>query len=188
MTCRLLKNIKHTCEYDAGGITSIYLLDIRDFVSYTFREDKLYTEGYVESIRAAATYREISTVDESNFTETQENGIFKQELTTFVRSLDAEKLSGLLVAANNKYLVTFRTSQGRAFSFGSDSGASLSFSQTTGQMGAVSGYAITFSKKSIYPLFEVSVDAYKNKPIWILEKGIWSDKGVWLRDGIWKTV
>lgn len=188
MSCFLTRNIKHTCEYNAGGIVSIFLLDIRDFVSYTFREDKLYTECYVENIRAGATYKEISTVDESNFTETQDNGIFKQELTTFVRSLEAEKLSSLLIASNNKYLVTFKTAQGRAFSFGSDSGASLSFSQTTGQTGEVSGYNITLAKNSIYPLFEVSVDEYDNKPIWILEKGIWNDKGVWLRDGIWKTV
>lgn len=188
MSCFLFRNIKHSCEYNAGGIASIYLLDIRDFVSYVFLNDKLYTECYAEKIIVASDYIELSSVDESNFTESQDNGIFKQELTTFIRSLEAEKLSSLLLASANRYLVTFKTLQGRAFSFGSDAGASLSFSQATGQTGEVSGYTITLSKNSIYPLFEVSIDEINKSPKWILDTGKWGGEAIWTRTGIWKTV
>lgn len=185
---RFLKNIKHTCEYNAGGVASIYLLDIKDFISYTFRDDKLFTECFVENIKSIDEYIEISSVDESNFLETQENGIYKQELNTYVRSLDSEKLSGLLIAGANKYLVVFKTLQGRAFSFGSDSGASLTYSQQTGQTGEVEGYSINITKNSIYPLFEVKIDEVNKSPIWILDTGKWDGKGIWTRKGIWKTV
>lgn len=187
MSCFLVRNIKHTCEYNAGGIASIFLLDIRDFVSYTFREDKLYTECYVENIKAVADYIEISSVDESNFTETQDSDIYKQELSTYVKSLDADKLSDLLRAKSNKYLAVFRTLQGRAFTFGSDGGVSLSFTQQTGQIGEASGYSIKLTKQSIYPLFEVNIDNINKSPIWILAEGNWSRDGVWTREGIWKT-
>ena len=185
MSCFLTKNIKHTCEYNPGGITSIFLLDIRDFVSYTFKDDKLYNECFVENIKAVADYVEISTVDESNFTETHESDIYKQELSTYVRSLDAEKLSSLLLATSNRYLITFKTMQGRAFSFGSDGGASLTFTQQTGQLGESSGYQITITKQSIYPLFEVKVDEINKSIQWILDSGKWDDKGIWTRNGVW---
>lgn len=188
MNCRLIKNIKHSCDYNPGGIKEIYLLDIRDFVNYTFRNDRLYDECFVENIRVSDDYRELSTVQESIFTETQENDIFRQQLITFVRSSEAEKLGSLLITKKNKFLVTFKTNQGRAFSFGSDGGATLSFSQTTGQLGETGGYSITITKDSIYPLFEVSLDAYNKRPVWILENGVWNDNGVWLRNGIWKTI
>lgn len=188
MSCFLTKNIKHTCEYNAGGISSIYLLDIRDFVSYTFRGDKLYTDCFVENIKIVAEYIEISSVDGCNFTETQDNGIYNQQLTTFVRSLNSEKLSNLLLASANKYLVAFKTTQGRAFSFGSDGGSSLTFTQQTGQLGEVSGYNITLSKDSIYPLFEVDIHEIYKTPIWILDDGTWVGENIWTREGIWKTV
>ena len=94
-------------------------------------------------------------MNESTFTESYENGIYNQELTTFVRTLSAEKLSNLLLAKVNRYLIVFRTSQGLMYTFGSDGGASLSHTQITGQMGEASGYQVTISKHSIYPLFEV---------------------------------
>lgn len=188
MNSRLIKNIKHSCEYNAGGIAALYLLDIRDFISYMFRDDKLFTQCFAEKIKAAAEYVQLDTVDESSFKETQENGIYKQQLTTYVRSIEAEKLSALLQAASNRYLVTFRTFQGRAFSFGSDGGAALSFGQQTGQVGETSGYPVTLFKNSIYPLFEVAVDEINKSPRWILEQGSWNADGIWTSNGIWKTI
>lgn len=159
MSCRLLKNIKHNCEYNAGGIINIFLVDIQDFIAYVFKDDKLYNQCFVESIKITAqNYILLDSVDESNFTETQDNGVFKQELSTFIGTLEGEKTSSLLLANSNKYVVIFQTSQGRAFSFGSDGGASISFSQITGQLGESSGYSITIDKNSIYPLFEIDID------------------------------
>ncbi|MFV0332146.1 MAG: hypothetical protein ACK5KL_20340 [Dysgonomonas sp.] len=158
MNCRLIQNIKHSCEYNPGGISEIYLLDIRDFVSYRFRDDKLYDQCFVDSIKISAQdYIRLDVVDESNFTENQDNGIYTQTITTFVRSLDYQKTASLLLAGVNKYLIVF-SSQGKMFSFGSDGGATLSYTQQTGQRGETAGYSITITKKSIYPLFEAAPD------------------------------
>lgn len=184
MSCNLIKKITHKCEYNAGGISNIFLLDIDHFKSYRFKGDKLYSECFVEAVDASADYVELDVVNECAFSESQSNGIYKQELATFIRSLEGEKLSQLLLAGANRYLVCFKTLQGRAFTFGSDGGASLSFGQKVGAVGEVEGYAITLSKNSIYPLFEMQLD--DNDAIgWVLETAIWNDKGIWLDNGRW---
>ena len=50
--------------------------------------------------------------------------------------------------------------QGNIYSFGSDGGATLAFSQVSGQLGETAGYSITLSKDSIYPLFEVNAQKF----------------------------
>lgn len=159
MTCRLLQNIKHGKGYDAGGVAGIYLLDVRDFISYRFKGDKLYDRCLVEKIKIAAEdYITLDTVGESNFTESCENGVYRQQLTTFVRSLGHETTSDLLLASSNRYVVIVRTSQSKTYTFGSDGGASVRFTQQTGQMGEVSGYTVTIEKNSVYPLFEIDME------------------------------
>ncbi|WP_029902293.1 hypothetical protein [Prevotella sp. 10(H)] len=165
MTCRLLQNITHTCDYNPGGITNIYLLDIRDFETYYFVEGGLFDKCYVERISVRTPFVEIGAVNESTFTEMQENDVYKQTLTTFVNTLSGEKSSGLLLAAANKHLVAFRTSQGLMYCFGSDGGASLNFSQITGQTGETAGYQITISKSSVYPLFETDASRFNTIPV-----------------------
>jgi len=105
-----------------------------------------------------------------------------------VRELEAEKLSSLLIASVNKYLVAYIDNQGRAFVFGSDGGASFSFTQQTGQLNGGSGYQITLSKQSVYPQFEVKVSELNKTPVWILDTGKWDGGGVWTRTGKWKTI
>lgn len=188
MNYRLLQNIKHADNYNAGGITSLYLLDIKGFEHYIFKDDKRFDECFVNSIVVSLPYSRLDTVNESNFVETQDKGVYKQDLTTFVRTLEGTKLSNILLAAVNKYLVVFKTSQGKAYSFGSDNGASLSFTQQTGQLGETAGYAITLSKNSIYPLFEIDAQKFDADAEWILEHGRWDDRGIWMRNGIWQTV
>ncbi len=172
MTCRLLQNIKHTCDYNPGGITGIYLLDINDFAGYQFAGDIWLDTCYVEKIDSPDGFLELDTVAESTFVESHENEIFKQELNTFIHTLEGSKLSDLLIANVNKYVVTFRTSQGKMYSFGSDGGASLSFSQITGQMGEVSGYQIKLSKNSVYPLFEVNAERFNTVSVLATEDNL----------------
>ncbi len=157
MGCKLIQNINHSCDYNPGGITEIYLLDIDDFVTYEFEGDSLYDGCLVDSVKTKnVDYLRLDTVSESNFTETQDNGIFKQTLSTFVGTPEASKTSGLLLSSGRKYLVVYKTSQGKFYSFGSDGGATIAFSQQTGQLNEASGYSISITKNSIYPLFEVN--------------------------------
>lgn len=172
MSSRLLNNIIHTGNYNNGGITEVHILDIRDFVSYRFQDDSLFDNCYVEKITASSLFSELGSVDESYFTESQNNGIYKQELTTFVRTVEANKTAGLLTASFSNYLVAFRNTQGKMYCFGSDGGASLSYVQQSGKVGEVTGYQVTLSKESIYPLFELNPDGYNSIEVLATEYGI----------------
>lgn len=160
MSYYLNNDIRHTMAYNPGGIVMVYLLDINDFVTYRFKDDGLFEKGYVEKIKTKVLFNEIDTNSDSDFSETQENGIYKQELKAYVGTLTADKLSDLLKTVNSRFLVGFRTLQNRYYCFGSDGGASVKFSQLSGKEGEGAGYQLTFSKDSVYPLFEIDGKAF----------------------------
>jgi len=147
---------KHT-GYNTGGISNIFLLDIRSFIAYRFTDDMLFDECFVESVRISDyNYMEVETIESSKFQESMDNGIYKQQLTTFVRKLGAAKTSNLLKTNTTKYLVMFKTYENKYFCFGSDGGATVSFSQISGEIGGSSGYNLTINKSSVYPLFQIN--------------------------------
>lgn len=147
---------KHT-GYNTGGISNIFLLDIRCFIAYRFTDDMLFDECFVESVRISDyNYMEVETIESSKFQESMDNGIYKQQLTTFVRKLGAAKTSNLLKTNTTKYLVMFKTYENKYFCFGSDGGATVSFSQISGEIGGSSGYNLTINKSSVYPLFQIN--------------------------------
>ena len=155
MTTKLLNNILHTPDYNTGGVSRIYLLDVDDFVSYQFEGNQLYDKVLVEKMKVRSSdYITLDIVDETEFSENYANGIYKQELKTFVRTIDHSKTASLLAMQNRNYVVFFGSNDG-LYTFGSDGGASVSFNQQTGQMRGVAGYNLTIHKDSIYPLFEV---------------------------------
>lgn len=161
MTCRLLKEITHTCEYNSGGIAEIFLMDMASFGSYKFLDDRLYDSCLVEKIlqktdlEATCDLISLGVVNDSNFTEQESNDIYNQTLSTFVRSLSHEKLAQLLLLKARKNLVIFKTLQDKWFTFGSDVGATLSFEQVSGQLGESNGYKISIKANSVFPLFEL---------------------------------
>lgn len=156
MNKNIITGIDRNMGYNTGGISNIFLLDIRSFLAYRFTDDMLFNECFVESIRISDyNYIEVETIEQSKFQESLDNGIYKQQLTTFVRKLGASKTSNLLVANASKYLILFKTYENKYFSFGSDGGASVSFSQISGEIGGSSGYNLTIEKNSIYPLFQI---------------------------------
>lgn len=167
MGCRLTQNIRHTCDYNPGGIKEIYLLDQKSLMSYRFLNDNDFDSCFVEEILRPVVVNEnhdyirLDTIDESSFTETPEKGIYKQELQTFIRRLEADKTAQLLTAQENKYLVAYTTYEGKAFGFGLEEGATISFTQRSGQKGETSGYQINIRQNSLYPLFEIDPDTLK---------------------------
>lgn len=50
----------------------------------------------------------------------------------------------------------FKTYENKYFCFGSDGGATVSFSQISGEIGGSSGYNLTINKSSVYPLFQIN--------------------------------
>lgn len=186
MTYFAENNILELCDYSIGGVSSAYLLDIRDFGGYKFANDGLYDSQMVDSIDIKDEYIAISTNDQSSFTESYSQEIYTQDLSLFVQGFNSDILRSLIKIRRNKYLATFKTNDGKAFTFGSDGGCSVSFTQTTGKTKESSGYTITVSKKSIYPLFGVSLDQYNKNLLWLFEDSILQDKGILFRNGILK--
>lgn len=163
MAYKLTKGINNIEEYNLGGISNIWLLNIDDFIAYQFKDDSLHNSGYVDALYKNAPFLELGHVEETYLKETFGNGIYKQELSTFVRNLGQDILNWSQYAMSGKYLVIFRTMHDRYFTFGSDGGAKLSYSGQTGQIGEVNGIAIKLEKNSIYPMFEVNADTLKTK-------------------------
>ncbi|MDR1809201.1 MAG: hypothetical protein LBR34_02195 [Prevotella sp.] len=151
MNYELTTDIKSATGYVEGGISHIWLLDIKGFTAYRFADGNNF---FVTGIVASTPFIELEASVEACFTEDCSENVFRQKLATFIYSLSAERIENLLAAGNGKYLVLFRTRQGHFFTFGADGGASLSFSQQTGRTGEASGYGISIVKNSIYPLFE----------------------------------
>lgn len=179
-------NIKRTLGYNLGGISHIWLLNIHDFISYKFEQDKLSDRCLVNSIIASSVFFEVDAINESNYTETYSEGVYKQKLATFIYPLTSEKLSNLLTVKKGKYLVAFRTVSNKFFCFGGDGGASVSFSQQSGKDGDNQGYSITIEKSSSDPLYEVSginsiSSKYKYAPIF--EDGVYCQTKKGKRNG-----
>lgn len=157
MNKNIITGIEKYTGYNTGGISNIFLLDIRSFIAYRFTNDMLFDECFVESVRISDyNYMEVETIESSKFQESMDNGIYKQQLTTFVRKLGAAKTSNLLKTNTTKYLVMFKTYENKYFCFGSDGGATVSFSQISGEIGGSSGYNLTINKSSVYPLFQIN--------------------------------
>ena len=163
MAYKLTKGIDNLTEYNLGGISHIWLLNIDDFITYKFKDDGLHNSNYVDAIYKKNLFLELGSIEETSLKESPANGIYKQEINTFIRTLSNEMLSWFGYATNGRYLVVIRTLNNRHFTFGSDGGAKLSYSGQTGQTGELNGMTLKLEKSSIYPLFEVDPDALKTR-------------------------
>ncbi len=163
MAYKLTKGIDSPTNYNLGGISNIWLLNIDDFITYKFKDDALHNTSYVDAIYKENIFFELGNVEESNLKETIGNGIYKQEINTFIGDLNQDILNWLQYAVYGRYVVVIRTMHDRYFTFGSDGGAKLSHSGQTGQRGELNGVAIKLDKSSIYPLFEINPDAVKTR-------------------------
>lgn len=155
MAYKLTRGIDNLTEYNLGGISHIWLLNIDDFISYKFKDDSLYNSNYVDAIHKKNIFFEL----EANMKEFVGNGIYKQEINTFIRTLSNDLVTWLRYAVHGRYIVVFRTMNNKHFTFGSDGGAKLSYSGQTGQTGESNGISIKLEKNSIYPIFEINANA-----------------------------
>lgn len=162
MDCKLNKDLTGDCKYSISGIHSLWILNIDDFQVYEFRGDKLFSEAYVENIYIKGRWYELQTIDDSKFTEKFANGGYTQELTTYISKFDSEIQAEILKTNKRKFLVLFRTNEGRYFVYGSDGGVTLAYTAETGTKGSSIGYSVTLSKSSQFPLFEVNPDYMVN--------------------------
>lgn len=163
MSSKLIKGILNDTEYNAGGISHIWLLNIEDFLAYQFEDDSLYDNFFVSDVFKENRFIELGRVDESSFSETYNAGIYKQELNSYIRTFNRNTIEWSQIAQKGRYLVVFRTQMDRYFIFGSDGGARLAYSEQTGQTKGVNGIQFKIEKSSMYPVFEAHADVVKIK-------------------------
>jgi len=164
------ENVKSILNYNLGGIARIWLLDIKHFITFRFKDDSLSDQCIVENIISTGSFFELESVNESNYTENYTDGIYKQKLSTFIYPLSGKYQSIMETLRKQKYIIAFQTNLNQFFCFGSDGGAALSFSQQTGSGSGIQGYSITFENESANSLLAISgIDIlqakYKYSPV-----------------------
>lgn len=156
MAYRIANNINHECNYNSGGISEIYLLNIDYYQSCKYADDLLFDTSLVELINVSNDELiQLESTDTAVYTENNDKGIYKHSISTLIRSLRSQTTQKLLALRSNRYIVIYRTYNSNYFVFGLDSGASVSFTQTSGQTGDSMLYNLTLSSNSMYPLFEM---------------------------------
>lgn len=154
--CRI-QNIKPPCGYRVEGIDLIRLLDFDDFDGFKFDGDDLYNNCLVTAIIRSGGFVEVDSPDTAKYTSSLQNGIYTHTLETFIGDLSAELEATLHLATKRRYIVLFRAKNGRYFAFAYEAGASVSYANQTAE-GV--GSLVTITAASIYPLFEVSEEAF----------------------------
>lgn len=168
MSYKLTKNLTVQPHYNIGGISHIWLLNINDFEAYKFAEDKLYNGVLIEHIFASSDFLELDAVSGTNFTESKKDKVYTQKLTSLLHSLSYDMQSQLMNIQSQKFLIVFRSLQGKYHTFASDGGASISYSQQTGETKDNAGYTITIEKDSVYPLFELQhFSSSESNPVFV---------------------
>lgn len=157
--CRI-RNIAPLCGYRVEGLDLIRLLDFDDFNGFKFDGDDLYSNCLVTAILRSGNFVEVDTPETAKYTSSLQNGVYTHTLETFIGDLSADLEATLHLATKRRYIALFRAKTGRFFAFAYEAGASVSYaSQTAEGLGSL----VTISATSIYPLFEVSKQAFTEK-------------------------
>lgn len=159
-----ITTLKPACALNPGGIQSVSVLDYDDFLGFGFAGGALYDSCLVTEIHRAGVFAEVQA-DAAKYSgpisTPSTAGIVTHTLDTFIESMEASYIAALHLAAKHRYIVLFTGMNGRNYVFGYEAGAVPTYSaQTDG----ATGFTITFSAPSIYPLFEVT-DAAINQNI-----------------------
>lgn len=158
--CRI-QNIAPPCGYRVEGIDFIRLLDFDDFDGFRFEGDDLYNNCLVTAILRSGDFVEVDTPETAKYTSTLQNGIYTHTLETFIGDISASLEATLHLATKRRYIALFRAKNGRYLAFAYEAGATVSYANQTAEG---IGSLVTISATSIYPIFEVAVDAFTAKP------------------------
>lgn len=154
--CRI-QNITPPCGYRVEGIDLIRLLDFDDFDGFKFDGDDLYNNCLVTAILRSGDFVEVDAPETAKYTSALQNGAYTHTLETFIGDLSADLEATLHLATKRRYIVLFRAKNGRYFTFAYEAGATVSYANQTAEgIGAL----VTVTAASVYPIFEVSEEAF----------------------------
>lgn len=154
--CRI-QNISPPCGYRVEGIDLIRLLDFDDFNGFKFDGDDLYSNCLVTAVLRSGDFVEVDSPDTAKYTSAIQNGVYSHTLETFIGDLSADLEATLHLATKRRYIALFHTKSGRYHAFAYEAGATVSYANQTAE-GV--GSLVTITAASIYPLFEVSENAF----------------------------
>lgn len=156
MACRISHIKRVSCSYNVEGVNAVKLLDIEDFEGFKFEDDRLYDVCKVVRISVSGDWVDVEIPDTAKYNSTLGGNVYTHTIETFIGELSAELSAVLHLATKRRSLVLFKTNMGRYFIFGSDAGATLSY---TSQTAEATGSLVTISASSKLPLFEVLAGA-----------------------------
>jgi len=152
-----IQNIKPPCRYLTEGLDTILLLDLEDFNGFGFKDQGLYDSCLVTKIFKSGSPAEVEASESAKYSATLQNGIYTHTLEAFIDDLSAETAATLHLATKRRYVVFFRAKNSLYFSFAYEAGAKVTY---TNQTAEGVGSLFTVAAASIYPLFEVSREAF----------------------------
>jgi hypothetical protein len=177
MGCRI-QNILPPCSYNSEGIDEIRLLDFEDYIGVQFENDARYDVCKVLYVYGICSYVLVEATEAAKINSSLSGGIYTHTLESFVTNLSASLAANLNLASKRRYVVLFRTRSGNYFMFGSESGATISYTnQTEGGTGSL----ITLTAQSVFPLFELDSNIF-NRPAPLPCTNfadIWNDDCIW---------
>lgn len=143
------------------GISEIMLLDLADFDGFKFDSDNLYENCRVTAILRSGDLVNTDASESAKYNSTLQNGMYTHTLETFIAELSATMESLLHLSSKRRYVVVFKSNAGRYFTFGYNTGATISYANQTNES---TGSVVTMTASSIYPLFEVAESAFTALP------------------------
>lgn len=142
-----------SCGYRIAGIDAIRLLDFADFNGFKFDGGELYSNCLVTAVLRSGELVEVDSPETAKYTSSLQAGIYTHTLETFIGDLSAEMEATLHLATKRRYIVLFRTKNGRYHTFAYEAGATVTYANQTAE-GV--GSLVTITANSIYPLFEIA--------------------------------
>lgn len=123
--CRFT-SIVRPCGYVPEGVTEVSLIDFEDFRGYVLNDFLVESVGYVGTAAVLDTSDPLA-----QYTGSVAGKLYTHEIELTLQGIKGETLDKLHTASRRPQVVVFNTAEGRSFTFGSQAGATVTYSPVT---------------------------------------------------------
>lgn len=148
------------CGYNPGGLASIQVMDVDDFVGLRFKDDGLEDSALVEKIYGRNPIA-VPVSTSSRYAVSKTGRIYSHQIDTYISGMSATLIASLELAARRDYAVIFTAKSGARFFFGYDAGAKISYNATSSDG---LGPSVIIAARSKYPIFELMPSTIVGSP------------------------